>query len=363
MVSRFIVNRRSVAAVFAITTVMIAPVNSSLGADDGVVVARVGDASITHHVSNGLWLLAAGGATLSLALDATRNFSVLDLTSPSGHSWIATAATDTSVKAGSKTFAFGSRQAGFVLEGVTVATTGSALQLNATFDLVSAGLRMTRHYAMVSGSPSFEAWNTYAALGATASLTSLSALELTIPAGNIRWLNGLQGDNAGADIDSAFSLRQKTLAVGQQFTVGATYRASEHTVPWFAIDGAGDEFYSALMWSGAWSLVINRTTAGLALTFGLGTMQTTTSTSVDGPHVVFGVATGGSGRGECGAAIVYAQRHSRRSGADADGDLQHLVRVRRQHRRGLDAGRNGQRCLARRRVVRHGRGMVSRRGR
>ena len=153
---------------------------------------------------------------------------------------------------------------------------------------------MTRHYAMVSGSPSFEAWNTYEPLGAKPTVADdLSALELTIPAGTIRWLNGLQGDNAGADIDSAFSLRQKTLAAGEAFTVGATYRASEHTVPWFAIDGTGDEFYSALMWSGAWSLAFDRTNTGLAFTFGLATMTTIAVQAIDGPHAVFGVVPGG----------------------------------------------------------------------
>ena len=42
-------------------------------------------------------------------------------------------------------------------------------------------------------------------------------------------------------------------------------------MPWFAIDGVQDEFYAALMWSGAWSLVIDRNSTGLAFSFGLAT--------------------------------------------------------------------------------------------
>jgi alpha-galactosidase len=34
-------------------------------------------------------------------------------------------------------------------------------------------------------------------------------------------------------------------------------------VPWFAIDGVHDEFYAGLMWSGAWSLTIERSNEGI----------------------------------------------------------------------------------------------------
>ena len=33
-------------------------------------------------------------------------------------------------------------------------------------------------------------------------------------------------------------------------------------MPWLAIDGAGDEFYGGLMWSGGWTLTTARTDAG-----------------------------------------------------------------------------------------------------
>src|SRR5262249_15546160 len=66
-------------------------------------------------------------------------------------------------------------------------------------------------------------------------------------------------------------------------------------VPWFAIDGSsGEEFYAALMWSGAWSLTADRSGANLALSFGLGSMTTKTAgREIDGPHALFGVVRGG----------------------------------------------------------------------
>jgi alpha-galactosidase len=287
------VARRIVASALAVAAAIATVGTGRAFAAGGDVVARAGDAAIAHDTGSGTWTLTAGGAALVLGLDASRDFSVLSLTSASGIAWTRSPAADTFVRVGNQTLAFGSRQAGFAIRATTIASSDIRLQLNATFDLASAGLRMTRHYAVVSGSPSFEAWNTYEPLGTRPALADLNAIQMTVPAGTIRWLTGLQGDNADVVNDSAFTLQQKTLAVGQQFAVGATYRASEQTVPWFAIDGAQDEFYAAQMWSGAWALAFDRTSTGLALTFGLGPMTTIPTQAVDGPHAVFGVVPGG----------------------------------------------------------------------
>src|SRR5262249_57011748 len=89
---------------------------------------------------------------------------------------------------------------------------------------------------------------------------------------------------------------------GQRLTFGAAHRASEQAVAWFAGDGAtsesssvrgGDEFYMALMWSGAWTATFDRTAAGLQLAIGLPAMTTTVEQATDGPHLVFGAAGGG----------------------------------------------------------------------
>jgi alpha-galactosidase len=121
----------------------------------------------------------------------------------------------------------------------------------------------------------------------------LNAFVMTVPAGKMHWVEGLQGDAVGAPPDSAFTLHHRTLGAGEHLTLGAEGRSSERTVPWFAVDGAQDEFYAALMWSGAWTLGVDRTASGLALSLGLASMTTTISGPVDGPHAIFGVARGG----------------------------------------------------------------------
>jgi alpha-galactosidase len=259
-------------------------------------VASAGDAAIAHDQGAGTWSLSAAGTTLTLALDPARDFSVAKLVTASGKAWISTSAADSVVTLGQQTLPFVSRGAGFTYQGVTVEAAGNTLQLNATFDLASAGLRVVRHYVVVSGSPTFEVWTTYAPTAGSPSVSNLSALQMTIPAGAVHWLTGLQGDNADVEHDSAFTLQQKTLAAGEHFEIGATGRSSEQTVPWIAIDGTKDEFYAALMWSGAWTLTADLAGSNIALALGLAPMKTTLTAlngPVDGPHVVFGVAVGG----------------------------------------------------------------------
>jgi alpha-galactosidase len=113
-----------------------------------------------------------------------------------------------------------------------------------------------------------------------------------VPPGQIRWINGLQGSAADVRNDASFSLQQRTLETGEELTLGSEGRSSERIVPWFAVDGDKDEFFAALMWSGAWALSITRNSGGLDVSFGLNAMTTTPREAFDGPHVVFGAVTG-----------------------------------------------------------------------
>jgi alpha-galactosidase len=213
--------------------------------------------------------------------------------SPSGREWTIGAQTDTAVKLGSVTLPFGNRAAGFAYQSVTTSVHGMTVQLHATFDLQSARLRATRHYAATSGSTAFETWTTFEPLGGAVVLSDLNAFRLTVPAGTLHWLNGLQDDDASEPRDTAFSLQRRELSVGERLSLGAEGRSSEQTVPWFAIDGESDEFYAGLMWSGAWSFTALRSNGGIELTLGLAAMSTSVSSALDSPHAFFGVARGG----------------------------------------------------------------------
>jgi len=258
-------------------------------------VASAGDATITHDESSGAWTLSASGTSLTLSLDAGRDFGISRLVTPSGTSWIRSAISDSIIKVGTSTIALGARASGFQLQGVSLDTQGDRLQLNATFELGSAGLRVTRHYRIAAGAPAFEAWNTYSPTQGTPTVADLNALQIVVNAGTVRTLTGLKGDNADVEGMGVFTLQQKTVTASQ--TIGSSGRASESWVPWLAVDSGKDEFYMALMWSGAWSMTATRTSGALSLAAGLAPMTTTLRGTVDGPHVVFGAVTGGASAG------------------------------------------------------------------
>jgi alpha-galactosidase len=254
-------------------------------------VVRAGFASISNDSDAGTWTISSTGASLTLALDAGRDYEVLRLMSPSGTTWTTVAQPDTVLKIGSQTVVFGSRAAGFALQRVETSVRNATVQLDAIFDLPSARLRLTRHHAATSGSPAFETWTTFTPLGGTVVVSDLNAFRVTVLPGAIHWLSGLR-QNAQPSPDG-FTLQQRTLNVGERLTLGSDGRSSEREVPWFTMDGESDEFFAALMWSGAWALTATRSAAGIEFVFGLGPMSTIVSSAIDGPHAVFGAARGG----------------------------------------------------------------------
>src|SRR5581483_991244 len=101
-------------------------------------------------------------------------------------------------------------------------------------------------------------------------------------------------DTADVASPNPFTLQRKRLGTGESLTIGAAGRSSEQSIPWLAIDGVRDEFFVALMWSGAWSIDAARSGASINLSAGLGPMTTTVANrTIDGPHAVFGAAAGG----------------------------------------------------------------------
>src|SRR5262249_34933195 len=160
------------------------------------------------------WSIAAGGATLTLALDRTRDFQIVSLVGPSTKSWGTEPKSDALVTIDGSTIPFGSRAAGFVYQNVTTSVSNQTLTLDPIFDLPRAALRITRHYRAVSGSPTFEVWNTYEPTsGNPVALSDLSGLEFVIGNGTLRWVTGLLSQSAnGSPDDGAFTLRDKQLA-------------------------------------------------------------------------------------------------------------------------------------------------------
>jgi alpha-galactosidase len=262
------------------------------GAD---AVDALGDAYIAHDAAAGTWTLGAGGATLALRIDPALDYQVLRLLSASGRNWIGRAQPDTGIIVNGVTLPFGSRASGFEYQDVSTSNDGHVLRLDATFLLRSLSLVVVRHVAVADGTPTFEVWTTFRSVtGQPVMVRDINSFQFIVPAGTIHSLTGHQATDGDEGRDSAFKQQQHDLAVGQTLALGAQGRSSEQAVPWLAVDGAQDEFYAGLMWSGGWSFTANRVGTGLSLSWGLAPMTTAVAAkAIDGAHAIFGVARGG----------------------------------------------------------------------
>ena len=186
-----------------------------------------------------------------------------------------------------------------------------------------------------------------------------------MPLGNVRWLGGLRGDSANSDgaSEDAFVFAEHDFEPGERLDLGAEGRSSESFVPFFLVDDGRDQFYGGLMWSGAWRASLERADNRLrvAVSFpGVGT-TVTPSRPFETPAHLLRRCRQGDRRRERRAASVRAAGHPPRTAASAARHLQHLVRVRHAHQRGRDGRGDRSRRGARRRALRHGRGLVRRR--
>ncbi len=132
-------------------------------------VQSQGDASITHDPQSGTWTVTAGGAALTAVLDPTRDWQITSLVSPGGENWISGNVPDTLITTNGTAYAFGSRAAGFTYTLASTLNDGRHLELDAAFTLQKANLLVTRHIAVVSGSPTFEVWTSFKSLDAVVS--------------------------------------------------------------------------------------------------------------------------------------------------------------------------------------------------
>jgi len=266
-------------------------------------VESLGDASIAHDTNSDAWTITAGGAAMALSIGPSTDYTVTSLVSPSGTQWLAAPHADATVTVSGTALVFGSRADGFTYASTSTRTNGRRLELAASYVVASLNLNVTRHVAVAPGSPTFEVWTTFQALGSPVALSNLGALDAIVAPGTIHWVTGeqpRQGDPA--PLDSEFETQARLLATGQSVGFGSTTRSSEAVVPWLAVDGAADELYVALMWSGAWFASATRTDAGLSLQWGLGSMATVAASAVvEGPHALVGVAA--TGRPGAAAAL------------------------------------------------------------
>src|SRR5262249_4524367 len=155
-------------------------------------VESLGDAAVEHDVRAGSWTIAAGGAALTTVLAPSRDYEVTSLVSPLGTDWVRAIGPDSIVTADGVRHAFGSRTDGFTYIFATTRHDERHVELDAAFTLQPQNLLVTRHIAVVPGSPTFEMWTTFRAMGDPVSLSNLDAFQALVSPGAIHWVTGHQ---------------------------------------------------------------------------------------------------------------------------------------------------------------------------
>jgi len=258
------------------------------------VVASSRTASIVHDSARQLWTIANDVVQLDVQADPGIDLRLIQLRIPqTGDRFPIPDDSGATLTVDGQPGRIGRAADGYSIASVR----GEALPLGVDLIVQTVFRRtlvVTRHYALYDDSPTFEMWTTVESKrSAPYTLADLNAFALTVPAGIVRWVNGLRGDASDVVRDDAFSLQARLLSDGDEVALGSTMRSSEDVVPWIAVEGK-QTFFGGVMWSGAWSITASRRGDAIALRAGLGSTTTTLAAgeSKSGPHGFLGIVPG-----------------------------------------------------------------------
>jgi alpha-galactosidase len=276
-------------AVLAIVCLAIAV--PSAAADRAATIAQDGDAFVAHEDGTDAWSIGSTNLEVVIGLDASHALAVQRIWNPStGRSWNISPGPDAAITIDGRPTTVGAAE-GFTFAGVAAQTRAHGVLLTFTFEDRGRRLSVERSYAAYPGSPTIECWTRIESLGGSADLSGLTAWQMTMPLGTVRWLNGLRGDSADTDAASAFSLDKGELDPGDQFAIGSDRQSTEQYVPLLFVEDGDDSFYGGLMWSAAWRIAVRRVDDRLSVeaTFPNVVTNVGPRRAVELPHAFFGV--------------------------------------------------------------------------
>ncbi|HEX4346622.1 MAG TPA: hypothetical protein VHZ73_03580, partial [Vicinamibacterales bacterium] len=266
-------------------------------ADTGVAItAQNGSAIITHQPGAATW--AIGNATIQFVVgfDASMNLVPVSLTNPASGTVLDIDQTpDTSVTIGGDPLTLNQASAKMSLVGTSMDVTDTGVRLAFTFEHRVLHTTITRTYACYDGSPAIETWTTLqAASGAPpVDVSGLTGWQLTMPNAPVKWINGLRGDSATQvlpDSDS-FAFDGGDLDEGET-DIGSATRSSEVFVPLIFVEGAQQQFFGGVIWSGSWRIAMTKSGDRIQVSASFPGISTslTTDRALELPHTFFGVA-------------------------------------------------------------------------
>ena len=273
-------------------------IGSRAEADARLVISQF-DATIVHDSATNAWTIGAASIAVTLALDANQSLVVRRVANPlTGRILIDAAAVDTRLTLNGQSVELAEGATGLRFEGANAATWHGGVHLTFTYRHQALQTTIVRHYACYPGSPTVETWTTVqTTAGADPLVVShLVGWQLSVPAGTVRWVNGLRGDAPDTPVDDAFSVGQRDLAPGESITLAAHRRSSERFMPFVMIDNGRDEWFGGAQWSGMWRITCTRVDSAIQVVLEYPDVTTTVRDgggALETPHSFVGSVSGG----------------------------------------------------------------------
>ena len=264
-------------------------------ADDPPLAASHEDAYITHDPTSAVWAIGNSAIQLVVGFDASRTLVVQSLQNPAvGSSLDIDQAPDTSVTIGGDRMLLNQTNDKMTLIGATSEETDAGVLLTFTFEHRTLHTLIKRMYACYPASPTIETWTRLEAAPRSppVDISGMVGWQLTMPAGAVRWVDGLRGDSAGDPLTdtSSFNVEGGELDDGVETDIGSTGRSSETYVPLVYVDDGDEEFYGGVIWSGSWKISMLRTgdRAAVGASFPGTVTSLTPDRPIELPHTFFG---------------------------------------------------------------------------
>jgi alpha-galactosidase len=222
---------------------------------------------------------------------------------------------DALVTVNGSTYRLGAPDSPFTVDSIDASAGTNFVSLAVRFTSRLHAVVVTRRYVVYPNAGAVETWSDFAVdpdRESSAVVENLNAFALTVPAGSVEWVSGLEP--ADAD-DVSFTRHNRALAEGASLTLGSPVLSSLRTVPFFSIGNGHRRFFAGLAWSGEWSASLVRGEGEIAVTMALPEMSAIAGGgyNVEGPHAIIGVALDRPGADTAALTqLLYDQREGRR---------------------------------------------------
>ena len=252
---------------------------------------QAGSAQVTVAASGRAWQIGNDGISATLSVDQPDG--LLRITglhnTRTGFNWIPSPAADARMHVGGESIAPGSAQLRFDHFETTAYRGGVRLDLH--FADATRRFKAVRSFAVHPAAAVVEMWTRITPDTRAATVDKITAFDVPLAQGTFRWITGhLNPPEAGGTFSAGWVEHEPD----QHYDLGSAGRASETTVPWFAIDRGDDSLFAAYLWSGAWRVDTVRNGDTIRATLESAALHTPVSRggAFESPHAILGVAAG-----------------------------------------------------------------------